>query len=48
MIYDEELDEWICANNKHLVFTYESKRKSDNGFHEMTILSVFLYPTNPI
>ncbi|MBM7679842.1 hypothetical protein JOD43_000001, partial [Pullulanibacillus pueri] len=32
MTYDEELDEWICANNKHLVFTYERKRKSDNGF----------------
>ncbi|RXJ02861.1 IS1182 family transposase [Anaerobacillus alkaliphilus] len=32
MVYDEELDEWICANNKRLVFTYESKKKSDNGY----------------
>jgi hypothetical protein len=32
MTYDEELDEWICANNKRLTFEYESKKKSDNGY----------------
>jgi hypothetical protein len=32
MNYDEELDEWICANNKRLIFNYESKRKTDNGY----------------
>ena len=32
MTYDEELDEWICANNKRLIFTYESKRKTANEY----------------
>ena len=32
MTYDEELDEWICANSKHLTFQYESERKTDNGY----------------
>jgi transposase len=32
MEYDEELDEWICANGKRLVFQYESQKKSDNGY----------------
>lgn len=32
MTYDEELDEWICANNKRLTFEFESKKKSDNGY----------------
>lgn len=32
MTYDDELDEWICANNKRLIFAYESKRKTDNGY----------------
>lgn len=32
MTYDEELDEWICANNKRLVFQYESRKKSDNDY----------------
>ncbi|WP_047155223.1 IS1182 family transposase [Aneurinibacillus tyrosinisolvens] len=32
MTYDEELDEWICANNKRLTFTYEKRRKTENGY----------------
>jgi transposase len=32
MTYDDELDEWICKNNKRLVFQYESRRKSENGY----------------
>jgi transposase len=32
MTYDEELDEWICANNKRLTFSYEGKRKTENGY----------------
>lgn len=32
MTYDEELDEWICLNGKRLIFQYESRRKSDNGY----------------
>jgi len=32
MTYDEELDEWICANQKRLTFQYESRKKSDNGY----------------
>lgn len=32
MTYDEDLDEWICANNKRLIFQYESRKKSDNGY----------------
>jgi hypothetical protein len=35
MTYDEELDEWICANNKRLTFAYESKKKSDNGYESI-------------
>jgi len=30
--YDEELDEWICINNKRLVFQYESRKKTDNEY----------------
>jgi len=32
MTYDEELDEWVCANNKRLTFAYEKKQKTDNGY----------------
>lgn len=32
MTYDEEMDEWICKNNKRLIFTNERKQKSDNGY----------------
>jgi transposase len=32
MTYDEELDEWICSNGKRLIFQYESRKKSDNGY----------------
>ncbi|MDP4086074.1 MAG: transposase [Bacillota bacterium] len=32
MTYDEELDEWICANNNRLTFQYEKKRNTDNGY----------------
>ena len=32
MTYDEELDEWICANNERLTFAYEKKDKTDNGY----------------
>jgi transposase len=32
MTYDEELDEWICANDKRLIFQYESRKKTDNGY----------------
>ena len=32
MVYDEELDEYICANGKHLTFQYEGKRKTDNEY----------------
>lgn len=35
MTYDEELDEWICANNKRLTFRYEKKQKSDNGYESI-------------
>ena len=35
MIYDEDLDEWICANNKRLIFSYERKRKTDNGYESV-------------
>ncbi len=35
MTYDEELDEWICANNKRLTFSYERKRKSENGYESI-------------
>jgi transposase len=35
MTYDEELDEWICSNGKRLVFQYESRRKSDNGYESI-------------
>lgn len=34
--YDEEKDEYLCANNERLVFKFEQKRKSDNGY-ESTI-----------
>ncbi len=34
--YDEEKDEYICANNQRLVFKYEHKRESENGY-ESTI-----------
>ena len=32
MSYDEDLDEWICANGKRLTFTYQQKVKSENGY----------------
>jgi transposase len=32
MTYDDELDEWICANNKRLIFSYERRRKTENGY----------------
>lgn len=32
MTYDEERDEWSCANDKRLTFSYERKRKTDNGY----------------
>lgn len=32
MIYDEELDEWICANEKRLIFLQEKKQKTSNGY----------------
>ncbi|SFE38653.1 Transposase DDE domain-containing protein [Bacillus sp. OV194] len=35
MFNDEELDEWICANGKRLIFQYESKKKSDNGYESI-------------
>jgi transposase len=35
MEYDEELDEWICANGKRLIFQYESKKTSDNGYESV-------------
>jgi transposase len=35
MTYDEELDEWICVNDKRLVFQYESKKKTDNGYESI-------------
>lgn len=35
MTYDEELDEWICANNKRLTFTNESQQKSHNGYRSI-------------
>lgn len=35
MTYDEELDEWICVNNKRLTFQYERKRKTDNGYESV-------------
>ncbi len=35
-MYDEEKDEYICGNHQRLVFRFEQKRKSDNGY-ESTI-----------
>ncbi|PTQ56852.1 MAG: transposase (08) [Candidatus Carbobacillus altaicus] len=35
MTYDEELNEWICANNNRLTFRYEKKQKSDNGYESI-------------
>jgi transposase len=35
MDYDEDLDEWICANNKRFVFQYESRRKSENEYESI-------------
>ncbi|WP_407681749.1 transposase [Pseudalkalibacillus salsuginis] len=32
MEYDEELDEFICANHKRLAFQAERKRTSENGY----------------
>jgi Transposase DDE domain len=32
MTYDEELDEWICAKGEWLVFVYERKETTDNGY----------------
>ena len=32
MTYDEELDEWICAKGERLVFVYERKETTDNGY----------------
>ena len=30
--YDEDLDEWICANNKRLIFQNETNKRTDNGY----------------
>ena len=35
MTYDEELDEWICANNKRLTFSSRRTRKSENGYESI-------------
>jgi transposase len=35
MTYDEDLDEWVCANDQRLVFQYESKKKTDNGYESI-------------
>jgi len=35
MTYDEELDEWECANGKRLTFINERKRKSENGYQSV-------------
>ncbi len=35
MMYDEERDEWICTNDKRLVFQHETKRKTDNGYESI-------------
>ncbi|XQY90122.1 transposase [Metabacillus sp. HB246100] len=32
MEYDEELDEFICANSQRLVFPYETSKTSDNEY----------------
>jgi transposase len=32
MFYEEELDEWICANKKRLIFSHESKQQTSNGY----------------
>jgi len=32
MAYDEELDEWIFAKGERLVFVYERKEPTDNGY----------------
>lgn len=32
MVYDEELDEWTCANDKRLQFSSENKQQTDNGY----------------
>ncbi|PGT87752.1 transposase, partial [Bacillus sp. AFS040349] len=32
MEYDEELDEFICANKQRLVFQYETSKTSDNEY----------------
>jgi transposase len=32
MEYDEELDEFICANDQRLIFQYENTRTSENGY----------------
>jgi len=32
MEYDEDLDEWICAAGKRLIFQYENKKKTENGY----------------
>jgi hypothetical protein len=35
MTYDADLDEWICSNGKRLIFQYENKKKSDNGYESI-------------
>ena len=32
MFYEEELDEWICANEKRLIFSHKSKQQTSNGY----------------
>ena len=50
MIYDEDLDEWICANKKRLIFSYERKRKTDNGYESVSepisVLNVMVVRSN--
>lgn len=35
MTYDVELDEWICAKGERLVFVYERKQKTENGYESI-------------
>lgn len=32
MFYEKELDEWICANEKRLIFSHKSKQQTSNGY----------------
>lgn len=32
LIYDEEKDSYLCPNGKQLIFAYESRHKSENGY----------------